>query len=217
MVYSGAKLRRRCRGLVLGVALLLGLGAWRGGVCAEADSYPEAAVKAVFLYRFAEYVQWPAEALTAQKFTIAVLGADEVAARLGELLPKHPILGLSAQVKRITDVRQIDSAQTLYIGRNYHGNLHALIAALGDRPVLVVSDAEGGLEAGSAVNFVLSNQHVRFEISTAAASRAGLKISAELLAVATHIKADYLPHAACGATFFADAHQAGCLTRVSRR
>jgi hypothetical protein len=217
MTHDDANFPRRCQALVLGATLLLGLCAWRGALCAEADSYPEAAVKAVFLYRFAQYVQWPAEALAAQKFTIAVLGADEVATRLEELLPKHPILGLPAQVKRISDVRQIDSAQTLYVGRNYHGNLHALIAALGDRPVLVVSDAEGGLEAGSVVNFVLSDQHVRFEISTAAASRAGLKISAELLAVATHIKADYLPHAACGATFFADAHQAGCLTRVSRR
>ena len=217
MDYSGAKLRRRCRALILGALLPLVLCPLRPAQCAEPNVYPEAAVKAVFLYRFAEYVQWPAEALAAQQFTIAVLGADEVATHLEELLPNHPILGLPAQIKRVTEVRQIDAAQILYVGRNYRGSLRALIAALGARPVLVVSDTEGGLEAGSVVNFVLSEEHVRFEISIAAASRAGLKISAELLAVASRIKADYLPHADCAAGFSADGRDASCLSRVSRR
>jgi hypothetical protein len=217
MDYHGASLTRGCRALALGAALLLGLYPWRGAQCAEPDIYTESAVKAVFLYRFADYVQWPAEALAPGKFTIAVLGADEVATHLEELLPSHPILGLPAQVKHISEVRQIEDAQTLYIGRDYHGSLRAVIAALRNRPVLVVSDVEGGLDAGSAVNFVLSEQHVRFEISTAAATRARLKISAELLAVASRIKAGYLLNASCRAAFLADGRDALCLTRISRR
>ena len=176
MTHRRASLPRGYRAVALGAALLVGLCPWRSAQCAQPEIYSEAAVKAVFLYRFADYVQWPPDALAARKFTIAVLGADEVATRLEELLPNHAILGLPAQVKQISEVRQIGDAQTLYIGRNYRGSLRAVIAALRDRPVLVVSDVVGGLDAGSAVNFVLSDQHVRFEISTVAASRARLKI-----------------------------------------
>jgi YfiR/HmsC-like len=207
----------RCRALLLGAALLVGLCPWRSAQCAEPEIYTESAVKAVFLYRFADYVQWPAEALAPRKFTIAVLGADEVATHLQELLPNHPILGLPAQVKQITEVRQLGDAQTLYVGKDYHGSLRALIAALRDRPVLVVSDVQGGLEAGSAVNFVLSEQHVRFEISTVAASQARLKISAELLAVASRIKAGNLPNVGCRVTFLAQASDALCLAWISHR
>jgi hypothetical protein len=217
MTEHGAKLPGGFRALALGAALLLSLYPWHDAQGAEPEIYTESAVKAVFLYRFADYVQWPAEALTAGKFTIAVLGADEIATHLEALLPSHPILGLPAQVKHVSEVRQIEDAQTLYVGRDYHGSLRAVIAALRDRPVLIVTDVEGGLEAGSAVNFVLSDQHVRFEISTAAANRAGLKISAELLAVATRIKAGYLLNANCRAAFFADEREAPCLTRISRR
>jgi hypothetical protein len=158
-----------------------------------AGPYPEEAVKAVFLYRFAGYVQWPSAPRPAAAFTIAVLGGDEVAGQLRQLLPGHQIQGEPARVRIITRVTQLEDAQMLYIGPEYAGNVHALIAALGSRPVLVVTDEPGGLQEGSEMNFVLRGQHVRFEISVAAARRIGLKISSALLAVAERVKTGSVP------------------------
>jgi hypothetical protein len=158
-----------------------------------AGPYPEEAVKAVFLYRFAGYVQWPSAARPATAFTIAVLGGDEVAGQLRQLLPDHPIQGEPARVRTITRVAQLEDAQMLYIGPEYEGNVHALIAALGNRPVLVVTDEPAGLQEGSEMNFVLRGQHVRFEVSVAAARRIGLKISSALLAVAERVKTGSVP------------------------
>jgi len=53
---------------------------------------------------------------------------------------------------------------------------------------LLVTDEEGGLNAGSSLNFLTIDQRVRFEISLAAADRSGLKISAELLGVAVRVR-----------------------------
>jgi len=50
--------------------------------------------------------------------------------------------------------------------------------------MLVVTDSPGALKRGSMINFVLSDGHLRFEISLAAADRAGLSLSSRLLAVA---------------------------------
>jgi hypothetical protein len=66
--------------------------------------------------------------------------------------------------------------------------LSVLIEALKDRPILIVTDQPGALEEGSSVNFLLEEQHVRFEISTAAAKRSGLLIGSGLLAVAERVK-----------------------------
>lgn len=147
-------------------------------------------VKAVFLYRFAGYVQWPNS--SSGPFTIAVIGAPDVAAQLAQLLPDHPIQGRRAQVRAIDRVSELRDAQILYIGPDYHGNLRSLIAPLAGRPVLVVTDAPDGLSAGGTVNFLIEQQHVRFEVSTAAARRAGLRISSDLLAVAVRVQTGLL-------------------------
>jgi hypothetical protein len=154
----------------------------------SAAPYPEEAVKAIFLYRFAGYVTWPASTAKAPQFTIAVLGAENVARQLKEFLPEHPIQGRPARVATIQGLGQLGDAQMLYIGPGVTGKLSALIEALKDRPVLIVTDQPGALEEGSTVNFLLEEQHVRFEISTAAAKRSGLSIGSDLLAVAERVK-----------------------------
>jgi YfiR/HmsC-like len=171
--------------LLPAVVLALALPPGRGALAQGA--YPEEAVEAVFLYRFAGYVQWPAAAAR-PPFTIAVLGDDEVAAQLQALLPGHPIHGEPSRVRIITGVRQLGSAQMLYVGAGYRGDLHALLAPLAGRPVLVVTDQQGALDEGSTVNFLLDHQHVRFEISLQNARRSGLAISSALLAVAERVR-----------------------------
>jgi hypothetical protein len=153
-----------------------------------APTYPEDAVKAVFLYRFAGYVTWPESTTDAREFRIAVLGAESVAGQLKDFLPEHPIQGRTAQVATIQGIGQLGDARILYIGSGFGGKLSVLIEALKDRPILIVTDRPGALEEGSTVNFLLEQQHVRFEISTAAAKRSGLQISSGLLAVAERIK-----------------------------
>ncbi len=168
--------------------------AW-AGVCAllplhaqDAGEYSEDAVKAAFLYRFAGYVEWPREAAPATTFVIAVIDADAVARELEQLLPGHTIQGRSAEVHRITDVAQLGPAQMLYVGAAPRGGLRTLIDAVGARPVLVVTDEERGLSAGSALNFLHEGRRVRFEVSLPAAERSGLRISSELLAVALRVR-----------------------------
>jgi len=157
-----------------------------------AESYPEEAVKAIFLYRFAGYVTWPASTANAPQFTIAVLGAETVAEQLKEFLPQHPIQGRPARVATIQGPGQLEDAQILYIGPGFAGQLSVLIEALRDRPILIVTDKPGALEEGSTVNFLMDQQHVRFEISTAAAKRSGLLIGSGLLAVAERVKTGYV-------------------------
>jgi hypothetical protein len=155
---------------------------------AAAAAYPEEAVKAIFLYRFTGFVTWPVSAATATQFTIAVLGAENVAEQLKEFLPQHPIQGKPARVAVIQGLGQLGDAQVLYIGPDFAGKLSVLIEALKDRPILIVTDKPGALEQGSTVNFLLEEQHVRFEISTVAAKRSGLLIGSGLLAVAERVK-----------------------------
>ena len=186
-----AKIMFGLRGILLLFALTAGL-APAGRAALGADIYSADAVKAAFLYRFAAYVTWPPRTLHDDRsFTIAVLDSDPVAQELERILTGRVVNGLPARVRRIRAVRELGDAQMLYIGAGSLYRLTEEIDSIGSQPVLVVTDAPGGLNAGSTVNFMLVDRRVRFEVSIAAADRARLKVSAELLSVAARVEGDH--------------------------
>lgn len=149
--------------------------------------YASEAVKAAFLYRFAAYVQWPGPAMSEPQFTIATLCGDEIADQLEQVVAGRPINGLPSQVRRLRRLSEADGAQILFVGRSCSRELSVSLSALATRPILIVTDAEDGLQDGATINFISVDQHVRFEVSLLSAQRSGLKISSELLSVAARV------------------------------
>jgi hypothetical protein len=151
-----------------------------------AVSYPDDAVKAAFLYRFAGYIEWPSER-EPSIFTIAVLGADGVVEHLNRLLPQT-INNRPARVRKLKNLAERGDAQVVLIGSGQAARLQKAIAGLATNNVLVVTDENGGLALGSTINFLQVDRRIRFEISLPAAHRSRLKISSELLAVAMRVQ-----------------------------
>jgi YfiR/HmsC-like len=150
--------------------------------------YPAHAVKGAFIYRMTGYVEWPASALQHERFTFAVVGANEIADELERLLTNRTIKNLPVSIRRGSAIAGQSDAQVLVVGANYTGNLSRDLAQMGVRPVLTITDLPEGLEQGSIVNFIGIDRHVRFEISLPAAQRAGLGIGSELLSVAARVR-----------------------------
>jgi hypothetical protein len=206
------KSRRWCRAALLAgaVASLLALAS-AGWALTE---YSQDAVKAAFLLRFAEYVEWPPEALATRKFTIAVLGADGVVKNLRRLQPGYPIKNLPVQIRRIRSIQELGDAQLLYLGPGRGNALRAAVAKVAARPVLLVTDMERNLDAGGTVNFVLVDRRVRFEVSLPAAARSGLQISSNLLSVAVRVQTAYRSSTpACESQGTSEAAASGCEQR----
>jgi hypothetical protein len=198
--------------IVLGL-LLYG---WTDPVAA---AYRDDAVKAAFLYRFTGYVEWPPASLQSGKFTVAVLGSRRVAHDLGLLFAKYPVKNLPGRVRVIDDPAQAVDTHVLYIGPGYQGDLQEVVHTVAERPVLVVTDHPGALDDGSAVNLLRVNRRVRFEVSLAAAHRAGLKVSSQLLAVAARVRGALVPPLSfrCPVTYPpTDSFDRSCRVRVAR-
>jgi hypothetical protein len=178
------------RGLILLLRLAPGaiLTLYAANPVLGASAYSEDAVKAAYLYRFTQYIEWPPAAPADAPFTIAVLDAPGIAAELRRILPNHRIKNSAAQVREIARVQDLGSAQMLYVGSAQIDRVRSAVAALQARPVLVVTDVEQGLAAGSVLNFVMLEHRVRFEVSLPAADHSRLRISAELLGVATRVQ-----------------------------
>ncbi len=76
----------------------------------------------------------------------------------------------------------------LYIGANAFARTRALRARAIERPILVVTEDENGIDGGGVINFIEVNRNLRFEISLNAADRSGLKINSALLSVAARVE-----------------------------
>jgi hypothetical protein len=171
---------------MLAVTLICGLSGSNRALAA-APGYPADEIEAAFIYHFASFVSWPADALAPRQFTVAVLDDDAMAGDLERMLAHNQLQHRPARVRRITGIDQLGDAQILYIGASSESRLKHWLALIAGRPVLVVTSQPGGLDDGSTINFLVTDR-VRFEISLAAARRARLNISAELLSVATRVR-----------------------------
>jgi hypothetical protein len=144
-------------------------------------------VKAAYLFRFLSFIEWPASAFTRPDASLAigVLGADEVLAELRAIVPGRMVHGRAVSVQRLQSGESVAGLHVLFVGRG----AGAQLAKLGQgRPLLVVSEMESGLEQGAVVNFVRTEERVRFEVALDNAEQRNLKISSRMLAVASQVR-----------------------------
>lgn len=155
---------------------------------AVAQQATEAGIKAAFLYKFAGYIEWPANAFTAPDapFVIGVVGSDEVAGELERLVPGRSITNRPVVVRRLREGEPPKGVHIVFVGRAV-ANVGAIARAAQQSGALVVTETERGLEAGSSINFVLVDDRVGFEVSLDAAERSGHRISSRMLAVARRV------------------------------
>lgn len=173
-------------------ALLLALALWiSSSACtAQLASQPiEAQVKAAFLYKFGAYIDWPTQAFEKpdSPFVIAVMGVDAFADILTQTTSGRNLNGHPVEVRRVRPGASLSGVQIAFIMGSETSALPEILTATKGLAILIVTEAERGLNAGSMINFVLEEDKVRFDIAPTLAEQNNLKISARLLSVARRV------------------------------
>ena len=151
---------------------------------AQAPAAPtEYQVKAVFLFNFSQFVDWPAAAFADGRspLVIGVLGSDPFGATLDEIVSGETVNGRPLEVRRYASVEQIDTCHILFIERSQDERLDAVLAALKGRNVLTVGDFAGFARRGGIIRFVTVGNKIRLRVNLAAAQDEELTISSKLL------------------------------------
>jgi hypothetical protein len=146
-------------------------------------------VKAAFLYNFAKFVEWPADAFPSPEapFTVCVIGDDPFGPDLDAVLEGKEIAGHPMTTKRPLPEGDLTSCQMLFASAREGGQPAALfVAPRAGR--LTIGEAPGFTKAGGIIRFVMEAGKVRFEINPDAADKAGLKISSKLLKLARIVR-----------------------------
>jgi len=152
--------------------------------CAHAAPVPgEYQVKAVFLFNFTHFVEWPADAFAgpAAPFVIGVLGQDPFGAALDEAVRGETVNGRPLVVQRYSGVGDLKPCQILFIDRSIDGEMEKALASLGHQRTLTVSDLDSATPRAVIIRFLNENQKIRLQINVDSARNAGLTISSKLL------------------------------------
>ncbi len=171
----------RFRGLApfcLLVGLLLSPMAWSAGAAAT-----EQQLKSVFLFNFSHFVQWPAEAFRTptEPFVIGVLGSDEFATQLEEVIRGELIQGRPMQVQRFSNAADMRPSHILYVDQSGNTQLDQVLELLKGRNTLTVSDVDRAPERGVIIQLVKVDNRIRLRINVEAARAARLTLSSNLL------------------------------------
>lgn len=140
-------------------------------------------VKAAFLFNFAQFVEWPADAYssTNEPFCIGILGENPFGSVLDEMVQGEHIGVHSLSIVHTQKLDGLGHCQMVFICKSEKKHLPEILSALKARPVLTVSELDGFARDGGGINFYLEDNKVRFEINAGAAKDDGLKISSQLL------------------------------------
>ena len=140
-------------------------------------------VKAAVLYKLATYVHWPDEAFEAKSspFVLAVVGKGPFGDVLNRSLRGRAIDGRRIQVELYSRLQDVDEAHLVFIAQPDEGEYRTLKKHWRGRPVLLVGENRTFLKQGGIVRLFLVKGRLRFEIDNEVATRAGLRISSQLL------------------------------------
>ena len=157
---------------------------------AHADDDLELELKAVFLGRFASYVQWPQQQQQPPVFHIAVVGAHPLGERLAALYADKRIQGKPVRIDTVAKVQDIGTPQLLFVASPTVAARQAAIAYAQSRGILTVSDSKGFAELGGVIQINFVAQNVQIKINHEAAVKTGLHIGAPLLSIATVLRGE---------------------------
>ena len=185
---TGAGRARPGRGVAVG--LLLGIA-----LAAPALAHAEDAnqVKATMLWNIAKFIKWPDWVFdrTNGEFVFTILGEDSLAEALAANLSTQTLNGRPVFVRVVGRPQDVMGSQMLYVAASARERMPEVLRVLRNTPALTVADHTGFVGEGGMVDFTLDqDQRVRFEIHQGRAEKAGLRLSAKLLALARVVETE---------------------------
>lgn len=179
-VYRPNRLQGGTRRLLLFCAVML-----LCGTAVQADDKPtEYDVKAAFLFNFARFVEWPGAA-SPDTLRICIIGKDPFGGAFERILGQgsQPV-----EVRQLSTDQIPASCHILFVSPSATDRLDAILHRSQGLAMLTVSDTDDFARSGGMIGFVTRKNKIRFQINPAAASRAGLHLSAKLLRLAEIVK-----------------------------
>ncbi|HET6995665.1 MAG TPA: YfiR family protein [Chitinophagaceae bacterium] len=145
-------------------------------------SVREANLKAAFIYNFTKYIEWDSSNY-ANDFVIGVIGSSPVTSALMEIARTNQAKNKKIVIRVFNKPEDISFCHILFIPQKIPYPLSSVLAKVG-KGTLTISEEPGFAKQGTAFNFKITNDKLKFEVNLAKLYSAGLKAGSQLLKLA---------------------------------
>jgi hypothetical protein len=160
-------------------------------LAAEVAAPSEYELKAVFIYNFIKFTEWPPAKLgkSDEPFIIGILGKDPFGGALDKVVEGDTLYDKRVVVRRYARVDDVVASHALFISVSEEQSITAVLKLLDGQgaSILTISETENFAKRGGVIGLKKENKKVVFGINLIAANRAGLNISAQLLKIAKDV------------------------------
>ncbi len=182
--YAGAS-RWRPTPILVALAIVVAVPVARRN--AGAADVSRATLKAGFLYNFARFAEWPALP-AGGSIALCIVGDDDIATALAEMVNGQTISGHPLDVSRPTDSRTWRGCHLLFFADRETKQFAAGKSGIITLPILTVSDGKDFSQSGGIIEFFVDDGRMRFAINVDAAERASVRLSSRLLGLAKIVR-----------------------------
>jgi len=143
-----------------------------------------AKIKAVFIYNFTKYFEWP-DKKKAGNFVIYVAGKnDNLITELKTLATKRKVGNQDIEVKNTPVFDPSVAASIIYLLPEEGKNVATALTKNKGNGTLLVAEALNACKTGASINFTVIESKLKFEYSKSNAVKAGLKTNDDFKALA---------------------------------
>ena len=153
---------------------------------AQSSGVAEYDVKAIFLYDFAKFVDWPSNSRAIDKspLILCIVGADPFGGVLDNIVRGQRINEHEIAIRRTSKLEDLKTCQIAFVSRAENKYLSIILDSLRGSSTLVVGESQGFAERGGEIQLYLQDDSVHFAINIDAVQRAHLAINSSVLALA---------------------------------
>jgi len=163
-------MKKICIVLVL-IAISLFTGFSQVGSVSQAQS--------MFIYNFSRLIQWPTGSNTGE-FVIGVFGDNEVFNSLSAFVANKKVGTQAIVVKKFDDPQSISRCQILFVGDAKISKFPEVISRIQGFNSLVITEKRGMINSGSAIDFILVEDKLKFVMNSENAAKYNLTVSKSL-------------------------------------
>lgn len=138
-----------------------------------------ARAQAMFIYNFSRLIEWPAE-YKSGPFVIGVLGNAQIVDQLKTYTGGKSVGSQPITVKVFDSPASISACQILFVPYANTRDLPQINQQINGKSTLIITEKNGAIDEGSAINFVIVGDKLKFELAPGNATRFSIKISSKL-------------------------------------
>ena len=150
---------------------------------AASPTFNEYQVKAVFLYNFTQFVEWPTNAFDSEQspIVIGILGKDPFGQQLDDLVKGEVVKNRKIEIKRYNDVKDVGGCHMLFISSSEKNHLDQILTPLKGKSILTIGDYDGFARQGGIIRLLPKNDKITLMVNVDSAKEANITISSKIL------------------------------------